>query len=96
MSRDYGFPFLVYWWSLWGVTGVMCYGGITVFEVPVVDYIEVLDVYTGWSLAERIDPELGNVAAAVAVNELLEPVRLPIVVATTKRVVDGLGYGPRR
>ena len=96
LSRDYGFPFVVYWWSVWGVTGVLCYAGITVFEVPVQSYIAQVDDYMGWDLAARVDPQLGEVAAALAVNEMLEPLRLPIVVATTKRVVDGLGYGPKR
>ena len=30
----------------------------------------------------------GNIAVAMVVNEMLEPIRLPFVIATTKPVVD--------
>ncbi|GMH93604.1 hypothetical protein TL16_g12677 [Triparma laevis f. inornata] len=95
LGRDYGMPFLVYWWSLWGLTGAMCYGGIHFFDVDVLVLLEYLDDLTGYDISTRVDPSLGEVAVAVALNEMLEPVRLPFVVVTTKKVVDGLGYGPK-
>ena len=87
LSRDYGLSFVVYWTGLWAVTGVATYAGIVYGEVDVISYIRLFDEYAGWSLAERIDPRLGDIAVAVAVNEMMEPVRLPFVVMTTPYVV---------
>ncbi|GMH98132.1 hypothetical protein TrST_g6748 [Triparma strigata] len=95
LTRDYGFPFLVYWWSLWGVTGIICYGSISFFSLDVPSLLKNIDTLINIDVSGRIDPDLGEVAVAVAVNELLEPVRLPFVVVTTKKLVDTLGYGPK-
>ena len=92
LTRDYGFPFLVYWWSLWGFTGILCYGSISFFSLDVPSLLKNLDSLINIDVSGRIDPDLGEVAVAVAVNELLEPVRLPFVVVTTKKLVDALGY----
>ena len=35
-----------------------------------------------------MDPTLGHIGLALAVNECLEPLRLPLVVLTTKPMVD--------
>ena len=39
------------------------------------------------SLGSTLDPDLGNIALAIALNELLEPARLPLVILTTPAVV---------
>ena len=44
----------------------------------------------GWSLSNHVDHTVGTIGLTIAVNELLEPVRLPLVVVTTKPVVDTL------
>jgi hypothetical protein len=51
--------------------------------------LEWVDTQFDVSLADNIDPTLGNAALAIALNELMEPIRLPIVVMTTPTVVNG-------
>ena len=52
--------------------------------------LEWVDGTFGSNLQANIDPLLGNVAIAVALNEFIEPIRLPLVVATTPAVVRTL------
>jgi hypothetical protein len=46
------------------------------------------DNFTGWSLTEKVDPALGKIGLALVINELLESIRLPFVVATLKPVME--------
>jgi hypothetical protein len=39
-------------------------------------------------LASKVDPSVGKYWLAVIVNELVEPVRLPVVIMTVKPVMD--------
>jgi len=90
LSANYGLPFMVYWTSVWCATGVGCYAAMEYGGVEALPLIQHLDQLTGFDLANKIDPSLGNIAVAVAVNEMLEPIRLPFIVATTQPVVDSL------
>lgn len=46
------------------------------------------DAMTGWDLVSKIDPSLGRIGLAVVVNEMVEPLRLPMVIVTVKPVMD--------
>ena len=50
--------------------------------------LERIDSNLGWSLSEKVDPQLGKMGVALILNECLEPVRLPFVVVTLKPVMD--------
>ena len=88
LARDYGLAFTVYygvmWMSMFGVT----YASINFFGFDATMVLQNVDARMGWSLADNVNPELGNIGLALVTNELLEVVRLPFVVFTVKPVVD--------
>lgn len=88
LMRDYGFPLLVYYWVTWTSMGVLTYLAIDVGGLDALQIISNFDSYTGWSLATKVDPQLGKIGLALVMNEMLEPVRLPFVVATLKPVME--------
>jgi hypothetical protein len=47
-----------------------------------------IDARTGFDFVSKVDPSVGKIGLAVIVNELVEPVRLPLVIVTVKPVVD--------
>lgn len=81
---------MVYWTCVWLLTGGGCYLALQYGEVDALLLFAHLDDLTGLSTAQQLSPEMGNAAAAVAINEMLEPVRLPFVVVSTPTVVDTL------
>mmetsp|Transcript_18270 Transcript_18270/g.29723 ORF Transcript_18270/g.29723 Transcript_18270/m.29723 type:complete len:277 (+) Transcript_18270:1329-2159(+) len=90
LMKEHGMFFLVYWTGFWAVTGVACYGAVSWFgpetAINIVKYVG-LDNFID---VESLNPSVGNVAVAVLINEALEPIRLPIVVAsltTVKRLL---------
>lgn len=91
IARDYGMPFLVYWWGCWVVSGFVCYGAVKLGGVDAIALVGRFDDLVGTSLSSRLpddlDPVYGHVAMAFALNECLEPVRLPLVLATTPMVL---------
>lgn len=89
MISEYGMPFVVWYCVLW-VSGVL---GI---------YTALNTGYIGWEDAKNtlcnlgvdnyldldaIDPAYGNLVIAIFVNEMLEPIRLPLALATIKPIV---------
>ena len=90
LARDYGIPFMVWYWTVWFSTACMVYGGIELGGIDALELIGKLDTFTGWTISEHVDSTVGTIGLTIAVNELLEPLRLPIVVLTTKPVVDSL------
>jgi hypothetical protein len=90
LSRDYGFPFMVYWTGVWLLTGVGCYTAMEYGGIEALPLIHHVDQLTGFDLASKIDPTVGNIAVAGVVNEMMEPIRLPFVVMSTPFVVDTL------
>eukprot|EP00004_Rigifila_ramosa_P023634 TRINITY_DN6660_c0_g1_i1.p1 TRINITY_DN6660_c0_g1~~TRINITY_DN6660_c0_g1_i1.p1 ORF type:complete len:112 (+),score=13.51 TRINITY_DN6660_c0_g1_i1:313-648(+) len=88
LIRQYGLPFFIFETAVWACTGLGMYylvdsgqlGGadaITLLRKLHVDQVVSLD---------DINPSTGNAALAFALNELLEPIRLPLVIAATPRV----------
>ena len=88
LLRNYGLPLFVYYWGVYGTMAVSAYMAIDFGGLDAMALIAKVDGYTGFSLAEKVDPALGKIGLALVVNEVLEPVRLPFVVATLKPVME--------
>jgi len=86
--KNYGFPLFVYYWTLWTTMGVSIYLLIDFGGFDAMSLLDKIDTYMGWSLSQKVDPQLGKMGLALVVNECLEPVRLPFVVVTLKPVMD--------
>ncbi len=90
LARDYGMPFMAWYWTVWMSTAGLTYAGIQYGGIDAMAIIAKADTFTGFDLTSKVDPQLGTIGVTLVFNELLEPVRLPLVVATTKPVVDTL------
>ena len=88
LMRDYGFPLFVYYWCVWSVMGVSVYLAIDVGGLDAMELLARIDHPFGWSLTEKVDPQLGKIGLVLMINELLEPVRLPFVITTLKPAMD--------
>jgi len=88
LATEYGVAFTVWWTFVWAATGFVTYGAIEMSDIDSLTLIAKLESYVGYDLSSKIDPKYGNIGLAVVVNEVFEPLRFPIVIATTKPVVD--------
>ncbi len=88
LARDYGMAFMAWYWCVWTSTAALTYATIEVGGVDAIALLAKVDVMTGYDISSRVDPTFGTIGLTLAVNELLEPLRLPIVVFTTKPIVD--------
>ena len=91
LSRDYGMGFLAWYWTCWFATAGLSYAAIELGGVDPLMVAAKFETFLGWepmSLSGKLDPTLGQIGLVVAVNECLEPLRLPFVVMTTKPVVN--------
>ena len=88
LARDYGMPLFAWYWVCWFSTAIVCYGAITIFDVDTLALVAQIDNLTGFSLVDKVDPEMGKIGMTVLVNEAIEPIRLPFVIVTCKPVVD--------
>ena len=88
MFREHGPVFVAYYVTTWTAGAAVCYGGITIAGVDGIALLKYLTVdemllqhtsidISGWS------PALINGLIALELNEMLEYVRLPVVIATT-------------
>ena len=87
LARDYGIGFMAWYWTCWCGTLGLTYATIDIGGFDALPLIAKVDGLFGTNAAHSIDPRLGNVAVSIAVNEILEPLRLPFVVMTTKPIV---------
>ena len=87
LARDYGMGFMAWYWFCWCSTLGITFTAIDIGGFDAMPLIANIDGMIGTNIAQSIDPRLGNMAVSLAVNEALEPVRLPFVVMTTKPVV---------
>ena len=89
MATEYGLPFVVYWWGLWIATMPLCIGGLEFFEIDGLALIQGFDNICGdyigvdTDMASKINTEYGRIATGLVLNECLEVVRLPFIIATT-------------
>ena len=90
LVQRYGLPFLGWYWVVWSASGAAVYGAIEFLEIDAMLFIEQWDTWTGWGIQSNVDPEWGTIGLAVAMNEILEPLRLPFVLVTVKPVIDKL------
>ena len=91
LSRDYGMGFLAWYWTVWFATAGISYAAIEVGGVDPMIVAAKVENFLGWepnAIAGKLDPTLGQIGLVIAVNECLEPLRLPLVVMTTKPVVN--------
>lgn len=88
LARNYGVPLAVWYWTVWSATAVLCFGAVTVGGVDVMSLVDRVDGYTGWDLASKVDPTYGKIGLVIVLNELIEPVRLPVVVFTVKPMME--------
>jgi len=88
LTRDYGIGFMAWYWTVWSSSALLTYGAIKFGNVDVIALLYKLDVWTGYDISSKVDPTLGTIAVSLAVNEMLEPIRLPFVVLTTKPIVE--------
>lgn len=88
LMRDYGLPLFLYYWATWASMGAVTYIAIDFGGLDALNLIERVDQITGWGLASNVDPQLGKIGLALVLNEVLEPIRLPFVVATLRPVMD--------
>lgn len=90
LSRDYGMPMMMYYFGCWSITGLSILGLIQVSGIDTMTWIETVDSYMNWNIASKVDPQMGKIGMTLLLNELIEPIRLPIVILTVKPVVDRL------
>lgn len=92
LARDYGLAFTAIWTGTWLFTGILTYGAIEIGGVDAIALIAKIDGWTGYNFSSKIDPTYGKIGVAIVVNELLEPLRLPLVISITKPIVDKFSY----
>ena len=88
LVKNYGFPLFAYYWTLWATMGGVVYLGIDFGGLDAMALLDRIDATLGWSVSDKVDPQLGKMGVALILNECLEPVRLPLVVVTLKPVMD--------
>ena len=82
--KEYGIFFFIYWTAIWACSGgiiflLLEYGLIG--GADVISFLKWIRLDSIISL-DSIDPTVGNIAVAVAINECLEIVRFPLVVSS--------------
>jgi hypothetical protein len=90
LARDYGMPFMMWYWTCWCATAGITYGAIELGGLDAMEVIGHFDALTGFKMADKVDPTVGTIGLTLVFNELIEPLRLPIVIMTTKPVVNFL------
>ena len=84
MIKEHGLFFVGYWSFLWACSGIGCYGAIELFgpdaAVSGLRYIGI----DGLIDLDALNPQYFNIGFAIAVNELLEPIRFPL----TRKSID--------
>mmetsp|Transcript_39077 Transcript_39077/g.98229 ORF Transcript_39077/g.98229 Transcript_39077/m.98229 type:complete len:334 (+) Transcript_39077:223-1224(+) len=86
--KELGLPFTLWWTGSWLITGFAVYGVISSGIVGGADAIDLLRAVGVGRIVDldNIDPGMGNLAVTIVINEALEVVRLPFVLATTPYV----------
>lgn len=82
--KEYGIFFFIYWTAIWACSGVIIfllleYGLIG--GADVISFLKWIRLDSIISL-DSIDPTVGNIAVAIAINECLEIVRFPFAVSS--------------
>ena len=82
--KEYGIFFFIYWTAIWACSGVIIFLLLEYGLIGGADAISFLKWIRLDSIIslESIDPTVGNIAVAIAINECLEIVRFPLVVSS--------------
>lgn len=84
----YGAPFVVWYAVMWAGSW---FGIYTLLEMGFVSWQDTLPALESFGLGqyvEKVDPSTGNMVLALVINEIIEPIRFPLVLATSKPVID--------
>lgn len=88
---QYGAPFAIWygcvWVSMWLGIYTLLELGLISWEDSVKPLLEGLGL---GSYGEKIDPSYGNLIIAFLVNECIEPIRLPFVIATGAPIIKAV------
>ncbi|EWM22297.1 hypothetical protein Naga_101653g2, partial [Nannochloropsis gaditana] len=95
LFKKYGPAFLVYWNGVWILSGITIYAALELGGVDPLPLARAVHLDALIDL-EKIDPSHGNVAVAILLNEVVEIVRFPFVLATVAKGGSGHGRGERR
>lgn len=91
MVMQYGAPFAIWYATLWAGSW---FGIYMLLEMEVISWQESLrPLFEGMGLdsyTDKIDPSMGSIVIAFMANELLEPIRFPLVLATGKPVIEAI------
>jgi hypothetical protein len=85
--KQLGMPFLAWWTGVWVVTGIGIYSTMEIFGIDVLGMLQTTLPSNEYIDFSKVDPKTGNVMTALAVNELIEPIRFPFVLLTVKPVI---------
>ena len=92
LSCHITYSMLKRWLSILGLAFILpqvgTYAAITVGGLDAMDIIGRFDQFTGFELAQKVDPALGKIGITLVLNEAWEPIRLPFVVATLKPIME--------
>ena len=83
--KEYGWVFVTYWTGVWASNGVLIYVAIEAAGLDGIALLKSLGSDSIYDIGDW-DPKFLNALIAIEVNELLELVRFPIIVATTPKV----------
>ncbi|MCH2453449.1 MAG: hypothetical protein MK159_02405 [Halobacteriales archaeon] len=82
--KEYGIFFFIYWTAIWACSGVIIFLLLEYGLIGGADAISFLKWIRLDSIISlvSIDPTVGNIAVAIAINECLEIVRFPFAVSS--------------
>ena len=82
--KEYGIFFFIYWTAIWACSGVVIFLLLEYGLIGGADAISFLKWIRLDSIIslESIDPTVGNIAVAIAINECLEIIRFPLSVSS--------------
>jgi len=96
LFKEHGAFFFGYWTFLWISTGIGCYTIIeTVGPEAALNGLKYAGVDQLIDM-DSINPSYFNVGFAIAVNELIEPIRLPFTLATLTTAKRYLGMDKKK
>jgi len=89
LFMEFGAPLALWYAACWAG---MLFALYMMLELEIISWQQSLrPLLEGLGLGtylDRIDPTVGNLVIAITVNELLEPLRFPLVLATGKPVIQ--------
>ena len=85
LFNEYGWVFMTYWTGVWASNGILCYIIIEASGLDGIGLLKSLGSDNVYDIGDW-DPRFLNAFIAIEINELLELIRFPIILATTPKV----------